>query len=313
LKWRIRRKIERLKEVPVEAFAFMPGGVVEDKNVPFSGRLYRFCCFVQENLEDIRITVACLDGEKLTSTGTDSTYDSKADMISIMNHPGSCSFDCPTPSGFRFPFYPCLIPIPEFYIRIFDKAVQFFEKLLPQGLILSIGPGLRDLQDIPFLMEKTQNGIMRTLNLIFPLNMAVKGCSSPKRPLGTSWILELLYNFLFLLPGDKPLSSCSFLGNQTISSISVEGPDDLFYGALTQIKHLHHLLSGRARKKHDNGEASSIRLLVTGLSNRLKISKRGILSIGSKISPSHEPYICTPLVKCLAFSTVNGTLFCGRV
>ena len=37
---RIGGKIERLKEMPVEFFAFMPGRVVEDDNIPLPCRSY---------------------------------------------------------------------------------------------------------------------------------------------------------------------------------------------------------------------------------------------------------------------------------
>jgi len=67
---RIWRKVQRLKEVPIEALAFVPGGIVEDKDIPFSGGddgLYRF---IEECLKDIGITMACLYGEELTCAGT---------------------------------------------------------------------------------------------------------------------------------------------------------------------------------------------------------------------------------------------------
>ena len=35
---RIGRKIKRFEEMPVETLPFMPGGVVENENIPFPGR-----------------------------------------------------------------------------------------------------------------------------------------------------------------------------------------------------------------------------------------------------------------------------------
>jgi len=34
--WRIEWKIDWLEEVPVKALSFVPGGVIKDKNIPFS-------------------------------------------------------------------------------------------------------------------------------------------------------------------------------------------------------------------------------------------------------------------------------------
>jgi hypothetical protein len=52
---RVGRKIERFEEVPVEALAFMPGGIIEDEHVPFSRRGDGSGCFIEEGLEDIRV------------------------------------------------------------------------------------------------------------------------------------------------------------------------------------------------------------------------------------------------------------------
>jgi hypothetical protein len=50
---RIRSKIQRLEEVPIEAFAFVPGGIVKNKDVSFPGRGDRLCRLIEEGLKDI--------------------------------------------------------------------------------------------------------------------------------------------------------------------------------------------------------------------------------------------------------------------
>ena len=68
---RIRRKMDGLEEVPVEALPFVPRGVVEDKDVPFPGGSDRSRRFIEKSLEDISIAMTCLNSEKLTRAGAD--------------------------------------------------------------------------------------------------------------------------------------------------------------------------------------------------------------------------------------------------
>ena len=63
----------------------MPGRIVEDEKVPFSGGDDRCGSLIEKCLKDIRITVACLNGKELTCAGTDSTKDIETDMITVMD------------------------------------------------------------------------------------------------------------------------------------------------------------------------------------------------------------------------------------
>ncbi len=62
---RIGRKIKRFEKMPVELLSFVPGGVVEDKDVPFSSRCNAFCHFIEEDLENLRVAMTCLNGAAL--------------------------------------------------------------------------------------------------------------------------------------------------------------------------------------------------------------------------------------------------------
>lgn len=83
----VGRKIERFEEVPVEVLPFVPGGVVEDEKVPLPGRDDRTGSLIKEDLEDIRIAVACFNGEELSRSGTDGPQDIEADMIAVVDDP----------------------------------------------------------------------------------------------------------------------------------------------------------------------------------------------------------------------------------
>jgi hypothetical protein len=61
---RIGREVEGLEEMPIELLPFAPGRIVEDEKIPFSRGNDRCVGLVEKGLEDVRIAVACLDGEE---------------------------------------------------------------------------------------------------------------------------------------------------------------------------------------------------------------------------------------------------------
>src|SRR5208337_5197422 len=126
----------------------MPGGIVEDEDVPFRKRGNGGGSLIEEDLENIGIAMACLNGEELPRAWTDSPEDSEADMIPVVDHSWSRSLDGPSPSRPRFPVYACFIPIPKLHIGIFREDSELGEKVLPEGFILSVRPGPRHFQDI---------------------------------------------------------------------------------------------------------------------------------------------------------------------
>lgn len=287
----------------------MPGGIIEDQDIPFSGVGNTFGCFIKEDLENIRVTVAGFNRKEFSGTGTDCPENAQTNVIAIMNNFWSRSLDCPGSSGFRFSFYSRFIPIPELNLRIFNKLFQSLYELFSCFFVLSIRPGFGHLQDIPFVMKKAKDRVVGTFKGILCRDVAMEGRSCPEGSLSLARLLELLYDLLFLFTGNKGFSSGPSLCNQPVSTIVVESFDDLLYGTFRQINCLHHLLSRRADEEHDNDKASTIRLSVASLTHRLEISQRGIFGVGRKIALSHDPYMRTSLVKCLEISTSNGNYF----
>jgi len=243
--------------VPVQALSFVPGGIIEDKNIPFSGGGDRLCRFIKKDLKDIGIAVARL--------------------------PGSGAFYSPTPPGLRFALYARFISVPQVHVGIFNKTLQFLLKLLSLSLILSIGPGLRYLEPIALLMEKAQQRCLRTFNL----NMTVKGCGGPEGPLSTTRLFKFINDLFLLFSSNTWCLSGTLLRNQTVNPKGIEGPDNLLYRTLTHIKGTHDLVSRTACQEHDNHKTATIGLLIARTHGSLHICQGCILGIGSEKGSCH--------------------------
>jgi len=250
--------------------------------------------------------VARLDGEEFPRPGTDGTHDVEADMVAVMNHFLSGSFDGPTSPGSRFSVDACFVPVPKLDIEILRKGLESIGELPPECFILSIRPRLRYLQDVTLLVKKTKDRIVGTLKRVFFGDMSMKGRSRPEGPLRTAGFFELFENLFLVLSRDQTSPSRPSLCNKSIGAVYVESLDNLPYGAFSQFDRLHHLLSGRAEKEHDDDETSTIRFPVAGLSDSLEIGEGRIFGIRHKVTLSHDPYGTTNLNKCLGITTLNG-------
>ena len=59
--------------MPIKTFPFVPGGIIEDQDIPFPGGDDTRGCFIKEDLENIRIAVTCFNSKELTCSRADST------------------------------------------------------------------------------------------------------------------------------------------------------------------------------------------------------------------------------------------------
>ena len=226
-------------------------------------------------------------------------------MVAVMHHPGPGSLDGPPSSGFGLSLYARFISIPEINLGIVCKGVELPEKFLPQVLVLPVGPRLRNLQHISFLMEKSQNRGVGALKGILGSDVPMKCSRGPEGPLGAARLLKLFENLFFLPTGEKGLASCPSLRHQTVGAIGVEGPDDLLYGALRQIGYLHYLLTRRAHEEHNDDKTSSVRLLIARSSQDLEIGKGCVLRVRGDQCPCHMVFIYTEEGKNLELSYLN--------
>ena len=286
---RIGRKMERLEEMPVELFPFVPGRVVEDKDIPLPGRSYGLSSLVEENLEHVGVAAACLDSEELSRAGTDSPQDVQTDMIAVMNRFRPGPLDRPTPSGLRLSFGPRLVAVPQFHVGILRESSQPIHELLSQLLILPVGPGPGHFQDIAFFVQKATDGLVRALHPIFLRDMAVESGRGPKCPLGASRLLELFEDFLLSTARNKRSPTRPFLCDEAVDAVQIEGSDDLSYFAVGQLDGLHDLFPRGADEEHDNHETPPVGFSVPGFPSRLEIGKRCVLGIGGDMSLGHDP------------------------
>jgi hypothetical protein len=120
-------------------------------------------------------------------------------MVTIVHHTGFQSLQGPTPPGFRLSLYPCLIAIPQLYVRVFGKGGQPQEKLLAEFFIPPVGPGSGHFQDVALLVQKTQYRVAGTFHPVLFSNMAMERRGGPEGPHCTSRLLELFENLLLLL------------------------------------------------------------------------------------------------------------------
>lgn len=162
---RIRGEVEHLKTAPVQVFPFVPGGIVQDQNLPGSFENQIPIGVIQEFLKDFAIGVGELQKIGLARTGTDDPAHIHTDVLAVARDTDFLSLSRPASARTRIGLETTFVPEPDLDTLILQKQTQFFTELLPEIFILTVGPGARHLETEILFMEETDESRVTGLDM----------------------------------------------------------------------------------------------------------------------------------------------------
>lgn len=286
---RVRRKVKRLEEMPVETFAFVPRGVVENEDVAPAGGFDRAGRLVEKGLKDFRIAVRRLDGEEFTRARANRAEDAEAHMIAILDASRTRSFERQTPTRPGFAFDAGFVAEPKVDLRIAFELGQSGAKRFSQFLILAIGPRLRDLEDEALFVKKTQEGLVRAFDLVGGGDVSVEGFGRGERLGAVLFFLEILDNALGFRGGNLARRARARFDDKAVDSALVESAHPLAQRTARGLHSTPSLLARRSGNEHEDRHTASLGLVGTGANGRVQLAQRGVFGVGQCERPRHLP------------------------
>ena len=265
--------------MPVERFAFMPGGVVQDQDISFAFWFSALFRFIQKYLEHFRENVHRLNSKKFTGSRTYHSYDVHSYVVAVFGASDFSALFVPSPARPWIPVKAGFIGEPDVQIRLFMKFLEHFSERLALLFILSIRPGLRHFEGEALFVEKSHHRFVAALHFIGFGDVSMEGFGCPKIPICILRIFYKINKLLSLIRVDFGRSAWAFLYDQTIKAQCIKSGDPVSQTSFSHQERCTYLFPGDTGDKHLDGRTPQRRLPGSNASCVFQLVDQGVLGV----------------------------------
>lgn len=226
---------------------------------------------------------------ELARAGTDHAGDVHSQVLAVVDAARLLAALGPTPSGLWLALDAAFVAEPDLDIRIAHQLPQLLTKLLAGGFVLSVRPGLGDLERKALLVQEADDRGVADLDAQFLAQVTVELDPRPVPASGRRGLLEGIAALGQTLGRDLARAAGLDLVEQAIDAALVEGFDPSQQRSLIDAENVTHAWPAQAHNQgHHRAHPRALTRGASTLGRRLEFGMRGIFGIGLYQSARHR-------------------------